>query len=168
MAPHIPDGDFVEYMAAHALWLRRVAYLLCQDWDQADDLAQTAMTKLYAHWPRARKVENLDAYLRTILVNTFLSEARRPWWKRIALLDHVADDLPAETPDLDASLDVRDALADLPPRQRATLVLRYYCDLTVEQTAAELGCSQGTVKSNTSRGLASLRVLLEARDGVSA
>ncbi|MBR7833042.1 SigE family RNA polymerase sigma factor [Actinospica durhamensis] len=166
MAPHIPDGDFVEYMAAHALWLRRVAYLLCQDWDQADDLAQTAMTKLYAHWPRARKVENLDGYLRTILVNTFLSETRRPWWKRIVSSEQAAEDVAAEMPDLDASLDVRDALAALPPRQHATLVLRFYCDLTVEQTAVELGCSQGTVKSNTSRGLASLRVLLEG--GVSA
>jgi len=62
---------------------------------------------------------------------------------------------------------VRDALAALPPRQRATIVLRYYCDLTVEQTAAELKCSQGTVKSNTSRGLASLRALLETGGGVS-
>jgi RNA polymerase sigma-70 factor (sigma-E family) len=168
MAPHIPDGDFVEYMAARSLWLRRVAFLLCQDWDQADDLAQTAMTKLYAHWPRARRFDNLDGYLRTILVNTFLSETRRPWWKRMVSPEHVLLDQPVETPDLDASLDVRDALTALPPRQRATIVLRYYCDLSVEQTAAELGCSQGTVKSNTSRGLASLRVLLEAGGGASA
>lgn len=167
MAPHIPDEDFVEYMAAHALWLRRVAYLLCQDWDQADDLAQASMTKLYAHWPRARKFDNLDGYLRTILVNTFISETRRPWWRRVVSPEHITEDLAIETPDLDASLDVRDALAALPPRQRATIVLRYYCDLTVEQTAAELKCSQGTVKSNTSRGLASLRALLETGGGVS-
>ena len=78
MAHHIPDGDFVDYMTGRSLWLRRVAYLLCQDWHQADDLAQTAMTKLYAQWPRACAFDHLDAYLRTILVNTYLSESRNP------------------------------------------------------------------------------------------
>jgi Sigma-70 region 2 len=67
MAPHIPDEDFVEYLTRRALWLRRVAYLLCQDWNPADDLAQSAMTRLYAQWPRARSFDNLDGYLRRIL-----------------------------------------------------------------------------------------------------
>lgn len=168
MAHHIPDGDFVDYMTSRSLWLRRVAYLLCQDWHQADDLAQTAMTKLYAQWPRAREFDHLDAYLRTILVNTYLSETRRPWWKRLVLSDEAGADLPAATIDLDTSLELRDALTALPPRQRATIVLRYYCDLTVEQTAEELGCSQGTVKSNTARGLAALRLRLESEREVTA
>lgn len=168
MAPHIPDEDFVDYLNRRALWLRRVAFLLCQDWNQADDLAQSAMTRLYAQWPRARSFDNLDGYLRRILLNCFLDETRRPWWRR--LVSHEDADVHPAAPeiDLDASLDLRNALAALPPRQRATIVLRYYCDLSVEQTAAELQCSQGTVKSNTSRGLTALRALLESQGGVTA
>jgi RNA polymerase sigma-70 factor (sigma-E family) len=169
MASHIPDEDFVEYMTLRALWLRRVAYLLCQDWNLADDLAQSAMTRLYAQWPRARSFDNLDGYLRRILINCFLDETRRPWWRRlVSPEDGDADPAPAPEFDLDASLDLRNALAALPPRQRATVVLRFYCDLSVEQTAAELHCSQGTVKSNTSRGLTALRALLESQGGVTA
>jgi RNA polymerase sigma-70 factor (sigma-E family) len=169
MAPHIPDEDFVEYMSLRALWLRRVAYLLCQDWDQADDLAQSAMTRLYAQWPRARSFDNLDGYLRRIVVNCFLDETRRPWWRRVVSHDAAGlDPLAAREFDLDAALDLRKALDALPPRQRATIVLRYYCDLSVEQTATELHCSQGTVKSNTARGLSALRTLLDAQGGVRA
>ncbi|WP_245594526.1 SigE family RNA polymerase sigma factor [Actinospica robiniae] len=168
MPPHLPDWDFAEHMATRTPWLRRVAYLLCQDWDQADDLAQISMTRLYAHWPRDRTFQNLDGHLRAILVDTFISETRRPWWKRIVSPGHVAEDLAVETPDLDVSLSLRDAFATLPPRQRAALVLRYYCDLTVKQTAAELNCSQSRVKSHTSRAIASLCALLEIEGGVSA
>jgi len=135
MAPHIPDGDFVEYMTGRSLWLRRVAFLLCQDWDQADDLAQTAMTKLYAQWPRASGFENLDAYLRTILVNTYLSETRRPWWRRLVSHDVIGVDPLVEMPDVETALDLRDALTALPPRQRTTIVLRYYCDVLNEGPA---------------------------------
>lgn len=165
---HIPDEDFVEFMSQRALWLRRVAYLLCQNWDQADDLAQSAMTRLYAQWPRARSFDNLDGYVRRIVVNCFLNETRRPWWRRLVSQEEAAVDPAAPQTDLDTSLDLREALAALPPQQRATIVLRYYCDLSVEQTAAELHCSQGTVKSNTARGLSALRALLNAQGGVTA
>jgi RNA polymerase sigma-70 factor (sigma-E family) len=165
MADPIPDGDFVEYITQRSLWLRRVAYLLCQDWHRADDLAQTAMTRLYAAWPRARQVENLDGYLRRILINSYLTEQRKPWWRRQAEELFPAD-LPAPDADHDAVMDLRRALAILPPRQRAAIVLRYYCDLSVEQTAAELGCSNGTVKSQTSRGLEALRRILASQPAV--
>lgn len=169
MAPHIPDEDFVEFIRQRALWLRRTAYALCQDWDQADDLAQIAVTRLYAHWPRARSFGNLDGYLHRIVVNCFLDETRRPWWRRVISHDAAGlDPVATRELDLDAALDLRAALAALPPRQRATIVLRYYCDLSVEQTAAEMSCSQGAVKSNTSRALSALRTRLDAREGVGA
>jgi DNA-directed RNA polymerase specialized sigma24 family protein len=94
------------------------------------------------------------------LVRAFLSERRSPWFRRV-LLSGVQADRAAVYADPDAVLDVREALAAIPPRQRATLVLRFYCDLDVEQAAIVLGCSAGTVKSQTSKGLAALRRMLE-------
>ncbi|WP_371497353.1 SigE family RNA polymerase sigma factor [Kitasatospora sp. NBC_00374] len=156
------DAEFTEYVASRGGWLRKVAYLLCADWHRADDLVQESITKLYAHWSRAGRVENRDGYARRVLVNTFLAEQRTAWWRRTSVgADGREVVLPAA--DLDASLDVRRALTGLPPRQRAAVVLRYYCDLTVEQAAEELGCSTGTVKSQTSRGLDALRQSLTPR-----
>jgi RNA polymerase sigma-70 factor (sigma-E family) len=154
------DAEFTEYVAARLAALRRVAFLLCQDWDRADDLVQGAITRLYVHWARARVVEHVDAYTRTILVREFLSERRTPWARRVTLPGRLPDVGGAVT-DHAAALDVRTALAMLPPRQRATLVLRFYCDLNVGQTAQILGCSPGTVKSQTAKGLDSLRRVLD-------
>jgi RNA polymerase sigma-70 factor (sigma-E family) len=156
MAGQTRDAEFTEYVASRAGWLRKVAYLLCSDWHRADDLVQEAITKLYTSWSRARRVENLDGYARTVLVNTFLAEQRSPWrrWTRTGGSEPERAWTP---PDQDAAMDLRQALAALPPRQRATVVLRHYCDLTVEQTADALGCSTGNVKSQTSRALDSLR-----------
>jgi len=150
------DAEYTEYVLARLEWLRRVAYLLCQDWHGADDLVQATITKLFTHWGRARVVDNLDAYVRTILVRTFIAERRSSWFRRVVLPGY-HEDRPAADHDADARLDVREALATLPPRQRATLVLRFYCDLPVGQTADILGCSSGTVKSQTAKGLAALR-----------
>jgi RNA polymerase sigma-70 factor (sigma-E family) len=137
-------------------WLRRVAYLLCQNWQSADDLVQSAITSLYTHWGSARNATSIDAYARTILVRSFISERRSAWSRRVLLVDQPFD-VPGRLPDHDARLDVQAALRALPPRQRATIVLRFYCDLSVEQTSRELGCTAGTVKSQTAKGLESLR-----------
>ncbi|WP_441245837.1 SigE family RNA polymerase sigma factor [Kitasatospora sp. McL0602] len=140
--------------------MRKVAYLLCSDWHRADDLVQESITKLYTNWHRMGQVDNRDGYARTVLVNTFLAEQRSPWrraWGGGAGPAAEADVAWVQPADLETSLDLRKALAELPPRQRATVVLRYYCDLTVDQTADALGCSSGNVKSQTSRGLDSLR-----------
>jgi len=158
------DEDFTGYVQARLAWLRRVAYLLCQDWQRADDLVQTAITSLYVHWRRARAMENIDGYARTILVRAFLSERRGGWAQRVTLAGNLPD-TAGQAPDADDALDVRSALAGLPPRQRATLVLRFYCDLNVDQTARALGCSAGTVKSQTAKALASLRRGLEPATG---
>jgi RNA polymerase sigma-70 factor (sigma-E family) len=155
------DAEFVEYVTARAPSLRRVAYLMCQDWHLADDLVQTAVTKLYVHWPRVRKVESLDGYVHTILVNTCLAERRSPWRRKVTLHGETISPREAVT-EADTSVDLRTALAAVPPRQRAAIVLRYYCDLSVDETATVLRCSPGTVKSQTARGLAALRRLLDS------
>lgn len=154
------QADYVEYVEGRLASLRRLAYLLCRDWHGADDLVQVTVTRLFTHWPRAARMDNTDAYVRTILVRAFLAERRSPWFRRVLLPGGLAD-RAAVYADPDAVLDVREALAAVPPRQRATLVLRFYCDLDVEQAAAVLGCSPGTVKSQTSKGLAALRRMLE-------
>ena len=155
------DAGFTDYVTARALWLRKVAYLLCGDWHRADDLVQTAVTKLYTHWHRAAKADNLDGYARRTLVNTFLAEQRTSWWRMVDLrgTDH---DRPSAGADLETTLDLRAALERLPPRQRATVVLRYYSDLPVAEVAQALGCSVGTVKSQTARAVEALRGLLPA------
>jgi RNA polymerase sigma-70 factor (sigma-E family) len=165
MATSDRDAEFTDYVRARSAWLRRIAYLLCGDWHRADDLVQTTVTKLYVRWARANQIESLDGYVRQILVNAYLSEQRAGYARWTVLRRHDAADwsgaeIPDGAPNLDLAADLRTALAALPPRQRATVVLRYYCDLSVEDSAAILGCSPGTVKSQTARGLDALRRLL--------
>jgi RNA polymerase sigma-70 factor (sigma-E family) len=154
------DAEFTGYVQARLTWLRRIAYLLCQDWDRADDLVQAAVTRLYVRWGQARSARQMDGYVRAILVREFLAERRSGWARRVTLAPQVPDS-PGHAQDHDAALDLRAALSLLPPRQRATLVLRFYCDLSVGQAADVLGCSPGTVKSQTAKSLGTLRRLLE-------
>jgi RNA polymerase sigma-70 factor (sigma-E family) len=156
------DAEFTAYAASRVGWLRKVAYLLCGDWHRADDLVQESVTKLYVNWARAGRMENRDGYARTVLVNTFLAEQRTSWWRRTRPGGTASEQAWVGT-DVDVSLDLRQALAALPPRQRAAVVLRYYCDLSVEQAADHLGCSTGNVKSQSSRGLDALRRSLVQR-----
>ena len=154
--PH--EDEYVAYVTAKMLWLRRVAYLLCQDWHHADDIAQATITNLYVKWRRARAATSLDAYVRTMLVRVYLGERRSPWARRVTLGVPAPDSATATAAaDVETGVVVREALGRLTPRQRATVVLRFYCDLSVEQTAATLGCSTGTVKSQTARALDALR-----------
>jgi RNA polymerase sigma-70 factor (sigma-E family) len=155
------DDEFTEFVSARLPALRRIAYLLCQDWHRADDLVQVAITRLYVHWGRATVMDHTEAYLRTILVRAFLSERRSAWARRVSLGADLPD-LADAGPDYDAAVDLNAALAALPAGQRATVVLRYYCDLSVEQVAQVLGCAPGTVKSQTAKGLGSLRLALES------
>ncbi|MCP2337087.1 SigE family RNA polymerase sigma factor [Actinomadura rupiterrae] len=154
------DDEFAAYVTARSAWLQRVAYLLCQDWHRADDLVQTAVTRLYLNWRRAEASDNLDGYARTVLVRVYLAEQRGAWWRRVRTVEDVPD-TTTRPDDPDAALDLREALRSLPARQRAVVVLRFYCDLSVDQTAEVLGCTSGTVKSHTARGLAALRRSLE-------
>jgi RNA polymerase sigma-70 factor (sigma-E family) len=153
------DAEYSEYVAARLSSLRRLAGVLCDDWQHADDLVQGTLVKLYVHWGRAQSASHPDAYARAILVREFIQDRRSGWARRVRLSGTVGDS-PAAATDHDAALDLRAAVATLPPGQRATLVLRFYCDLNVEQSAAVLGCSTGTVKSQTARGLAAVREAL--------
>lgn len=153
------DADFAALFAARAAGTRRTAYLLCGNWQQAEDLTQTAFAKLYAAWPRLRDPAAAEAYLRQILARACVDESRRPWRRERATADLPETAAPADP--ADDRLALRAALARVPPRQRACLVLRYFADCSVQETAAALGCSEGTVKSNTARGLDALRLLPE-------
>ena len=156
--------DFESYVASRRAHLRRTAYLLCGDWDRAEDIVQDTLTRLYVHWRRASRADSVDAYVRRSLVNAYLSEGRRPWRR-----ERPTEDLP-ETAYADPRAPPTTATtcaAPSPPSapsQRAVVVLRYWDDLSVEQTADALGCSTGNVKSQAARGLAHLREVLGASD----
>lgn len=157
--------QYTEYVSARMPVLRRTAFLLCGDSHRADDLVQTAITRLYVKWRRAAEVDNLDAYVRAILVRTFLNDQRRGWFQRERVTAEPVE-RPAPAPDPDTKAVLHAALATVPPRQRAALVLRFLCDQSVADVAALLGCAEGTVKSLTSDGLKSLRRKLGVRDSV--
>ncbi|MEV4507888.1 SigE family RNA polymerase sigma factor [Dactylosporangium sp. NPDC049525] len=156
------EQAYRDYVAGNLDRLRRTAYLLCGDWHLADDLTSTVLVKLLRHWKRAAVMEHRDAYVRRMLMSAWLDERRRPW-RRESSTDRLPDRTAAAA-DADRRLDVLSLLAGLPPRRRAVLVLRYFCDLSVEETAQALGCSEGTVKSQSARALETLRAGIEEGD----
>ncbi len=161
------DAGYSEYVESRLPALRRLALLLCQDRHRADDLVQQAVIKVYMHWAKAASADNTDAYVNAILVREFLHERRSGWTRRVSVTDELPE-APILTADRDDLMDLQAAVAALPPGQRAALVLRYYCDLNIDQTAAMLGCSTGTVKSQTAKALAALRGRLNGDAAVAA
>nr|WP_042183700.1 SigE family RNA polymerase sigma factor [Kibdelosporangium sp. MJ126-NF4]CEL15753.1 RNA polymerase ECF sigma factor [Kibdelosporangium sp. MJ126-NF4]CTQ93679.1 RNA polymerase ECF sigma factor [Kibdelosporangium sp. MJ126-NF4] len=163
-----PDEEsFRAFAEKHAAGLRRCAYLFCGDWHLAQDLTQNTLIKIYRAWAKVQKQDSLQNYSRRVLLNTWLDEKRRPW-RRSELRYESVPDTPDVSADPEAAQDrswakdmTHRALLELPPRQRAALVLRYFDDLSVVEAAAVLGCSEGTVKSQTARGLATLREVVE-------
>ena len=138
--------------------LRRTAFLLCGDWHTAEDLAQTALTKVFVSWRRIRRQDAVHAYTNRTLVNAYLAHRRL---KRTSeLLTGSFPERPAHDPAPETRMLLLDALATLPPRSRAVVVLRYWADLSVEQVADVMGCSPGNVKKLSARALDKLRVLL--------
>jgi RNA polymerase sigma-70 factor (sigma-E family) len=158
MARRVTDEEFSQFV--HGAWPRlyRTAYLLLGDPGLAEDLVQTALAKTYAAWPKVRDVQAAPGFARTTMVNTAASWFRRHSWRNELPTESLPD--TAHHPDPSLRPAVLDALGRLPARQRAVVVLRFYEDLSVAETAHALGCSDGTVKSQTSRALASLRLLL--------
>jgi RNA polymerase sigma-70 factor (sigma-E family) len=158
MARPPSDDEFTEFVVASWPSLYRTAYLLIGDRELAEDLVQTALAKTYASWGKVRELEAARGYARTTLVNTAASWFRKRGWRAEQPTETVEtgsyDEDPTLRPDMAA------ALARLAPRQRAVVVLRFYEDLSVAETAHALHCSEGTVKSQTSDALAHLRGLL--------
>ena len=156
------DASYVEFVTARQDRLLRIAYAVCGDANRAEDVLQEALVKLYLAWSRVRKEGGEEAYARRIIVRADVDDRRRPWRRRRVLMaDGDLARVPARpglaTEDRSALFE---ALQALPPMQRRTVVLRHWLGLSIEETAAELGVSTGTVKSHSSRAVASLRGLL--------
>jgi RNA polymerase sigma-70 factor (sigma-E family) len=155
------EQEFDAYFRARRDAVRRTAYLLCGDWHRADDHAQAAFVALHRHWRRIRDRDALDAWMRKTLVRTVVDESRRPWRRERSTEDPVVTAAVADRADGVVTRHVLvDGLRVVPPRQRAVLVLRFLEGLDVAATAEVLGCSEGTVKSQTAHGLAALRAAL--------
>jgi RNA polymerase sigma-70 factor (sigma-E family) len=159
------DTEFCDFM--HSRWpaMVRLAYALTGDQGHAEDVAQAAFARAYAFWPKVRRTENPEGYVRRIVINENRNRFRR---QRVA--ERLTGAPPESgTADTTRQYDERSALMAalqrLGPRQRAVVVLRYWLGLTEAETAAELGCSVGTVKSQASRALATLRQSAELVDG---
>ena len=150
--------EFTEFAAAASPRLRRTAFLLCGDWHVAEDLTQATLAKVFVAWRRISRRDAAFSYATRTLANTYLAARRR---RRVnELLTGRPPDGPADSGTPELRIIVLDALATLPPKARAVVVLRYWEDLSVEQVAVLLGCSPGNVKSQSARSLDKLRVLL--------
>jgi RNA polymerase sigma-70 factor (sigma-E family) len=161
--------EFEQFVAASVDGLLRAAFLISWDLTEAEDLVQECLVRVAQRWPRVRGMEYPTAYARKILVNLALDEGRRRIRQRneLQLSDAHALDEQEDVAAVrvlgwvDTGTDLTRALAELAPRQRATLVLRYFDDLSETRTAEVMGCSVGTVKSTTAKALQHLREIVE-------
>jgi RNA polymerase sigma-70 factor (sigma-E family) len=156
------ERDFHDFVVAQWHPLLRTAYLLTGDWQEAEDLVQSALVRVHRNWHRIERRDAPAVYARRVLVNVAASS----WRRRLRLREHSVESLPdLPAPDAFGRSDDRDVLRraclELPPRMRAVLVLRYFEDLSEAETAATLGISLGAVKSQTSRALGRLRTVLD-------
>lgn len=151
------EHGFADYFTSRSSAMRGTAYLLCGDWHRAEDLVQTAFVKLYRVWHRVATSEKRDAYTRQILVRTFLDETRRGFFHREQVSPERAEPTASQPGSTEDRMVLLDALEQVPSRQRTVLVLRFWEDMSIDDTAKVMGCSAGTVKSQTARGLDTLR-----------
>lgn len=155
------DAAFTEFVASRHAHLRRIAFALCGDWHRADDLVQTALSKLYVAWPRVVRDGREEAYVRQILVRTNIDESRRLWRrKEVVGLDGHDEAGRADVP-YEENRALFDAIGALPEMQRKVVVLRHWLGLSIAETAQELRISEGTVKSHGHRAIQSLQQILQ-------
>ena len=155
------EAAYTAFVLARQDPLRRVAYALCGDWPQADDLLQIALTKLYVAWSRVAKDGNPEAYVRRILVHTNIDDFRRRQRRvQTVSLESGAEVAGRERLGSDEQAALMAAVQALPEMQRKVVVLRHWLGLDVRETARELNLAEGTVKSHSSRGLATLQSAL--------
>ena len=160
-----PDEEYREFAGTRAASLHRTAYLLCGDWHLADDLVQETFVQTFRHWRRVQRADNQNAYVKRILINEF----NRHWQRYGGLPVRADTDRPEfAVPDVSDEVvnraDLLRALLTLPARQRATVVLRYLEGMSERETAAVMRCSEGTVKSQTSRALNTLGACLKPKE----
>ena len=156
----VSDAEFVQFVDGHARELRRTAYLMCGDWQRAEDATQDALVKLYVAWSRIERSGGLRAYAHRTVTTAVIDQGRRPWRREVGGRP-VPDAGEDVIEGVDRRLAVVRALQSLPHRRRQCVVLRYFADLSVAQTAHHLGISAGTVKSQTARALEQVRVALQ-------
>jgi RNA polymerase sigma-70 factor (sigma-E family) len=160
------DEEFREFIRNRVSLLHQSAYLLCGDWHLAHDLVQDTLVKAYQHWARVRQADSPEAYIRRILIN----EARGRWRRRDREMpvsrfpEEHEPAAPDETDEITRRAGLLQALLALPLRQRATIILRYLEGMSERETAAVLGCSEGTVKSQSARALSALRSFLDREE----
>jgi RNA polymerase sigma-70 factor (sigma-E family) len=160
------SAEFHDFFERHHAELARLAHLLTGEADAADDLAADAMVALWHRWDRVRGADHPVAYARGVVANLARGRVRSAVRERRRVLVFWSHRVErADGPDVASVLDVRAALARLPFRKRACVVLRHAMDLSEKETAAALGISVGTVKSQTSKGMAELQRLLGDRAG---
>jgi RNA polymerase sigma-70 factor (sigma-E family) len=153
---------FDAFVADRRASLLRTAFLLTGDPHRAEDLVQAALLEVFRRWPRLRERADPVGYARKAVVTRHLNTVRRRSWREVPVAAfHDDGAVSSDVEDTAQRLVVRAALLSLPPRTRAVLVLRYVDDLSARDTAALLGCSQGTVTSTAARGLARLREVLD-------
>jgi len=152
------EREFDEFVLARQQRLLRTAFLLCGDWHLAEDLTQNALAKVYVGWNRIQRVEQIDAYVHRMLFRTFVDTYRRR--RKREILSAAVPDFAGVGTASDVRLTLLAALAEVSPRYRAVLVLRYWEDRSIAETAAALGISDGSVKSHANRGLQQLRSVL--------
>lgn len=164
-----PDREeaYVEFVAGRQAHFRRVAYALCGDWDNAEDLLQTAFAKLYVAWPQVHRDGREEAYLRQILVRANIDGHRRRQRRPERPFDVVPEVPTVEPLPVEDRAELFAALQALPLMQRRAVLLRHWLGLSVAETAADLGIREGTVKSHTSRGLAALQARLGVQSDAS-
>ena len=159
------EAAFTAVAKSRERWLLRVAYSLYGDWQLAEDLTQDTLIRLASAWP-LRDPAALDAWLRQTMTRLFIDQTRRHRWRRETVTNYVPEHSPPPT--TEPGDVVLEALLRLPPRQRACIVLRHLDGLSVEETARTLRCSTGTVRSQSSRGLAALRAQLHTSSALTA
>jgi RNA polymerase sigma-70 factor (sigma-E family) len=152
------EMEYREFASARATQLFRLAFLMCGDWHEAEDLVQTTLASLFVAWNRVRRRNSMDTYARRALVNAFISQRRLKRSGETPVSQIVDKRAPAV--DADLRLTLAAALRTLPPRSRAVVVLRYLEDHSIESVAAMMGVTPAAVKSLNTRGLAQLRELL--------
>lgn len=154
------DDDFAAFVAAATPRLRRTAYLMCRDWHLAQDLTQLTLARMYAVWPRIRRTADLTAYSRRVLMNAVLDQRKRRSGTEIVLADLPERPDPGAGPAPELHVTLLRALATLPVRDQAIVVLRHWEDHSVDTVAEILGITPSVVKMHTMRALSRLRDLL--------